>query len=289
MYAASFDYFRPRSIAEAQQLLRDHPGAKVLAGGHSLIPLLKLRLLATSALVDIGRLTELKGISSANGTIRIGALTTHTELASSPILRVESPVIPEAAALIGDQQVRNLGTIGGNVAHADPASDLPTVLVALGARFVVAGADSDRTIAAADFFQGMMATALGEGEILRAIEVPSRRRGDGMAYAKFSHPASRFAVVGAAAVVHVRDDVCTTASVAVGGLEPAAARAQTVEAALVGAKPSAAVIARAAEAWSRSVPEDVLEDIFASADYRRAMAVVYVRRALAAAFERAAA
>jgi len=162
------------------------------------------------------------------------------------------------------------------------------VLVALGARFLPAGENGDRTIAVADFFQGMMATALGDGEILRTIEIPACQPGIGMAYAKFSHPASRYAVVGAAAVVHVEDGVCTVARVAVGGLEPVAARATAVEAILTGARPSESTIARAAEAWSPSAGDDVLEDVFASADYRRAMAVVYVRRALAKAFGRAA-
>jgi carbon-monoxide dehydrogenase medium subunit len=289
MYAASFDYFRPGTLGEAQRLLKDHPGAKVLAGGHSLIPLLKLRLAATSALVDISRLAELKGITSANGVIRIGALTTHGELAASPLLRTESPVLAEAAAQIGDAQVRNVGTIGGNIAHADSASDLPPVLVALEARVVAAGANGDRTIAVADFFQGMMATALGDAEIVRAIEVPVRRRGDGMAYAKFSHPASRYAVVGAAAVVNVDGGKCTAARVTVGGVQPVPIRAQSIEAALVGTAPSASGIAKAAETWSGSLGADVLEDVFASADYRRAMAAVYVRRALATAFERAVA
>jgi carbon-monoxide dehydrogenase medium subunit len=289
MYAASFDYFRPASLGEAQRLLRDHPGARVLAGGHSLIPLLKLRLVATPALVDIGRLAELKGITSAHGTIRIGALTTHAELAASPLLRTEAPMLAEAAGLIGDQQVRNVGTIGGNVAHADSASDLPPVLVALDARFVAAGAGGDRAIATPDFFQGMLTTALGESEILRAIEISARQRGDGMAYAKFPHPASRYAVVGAAAFVSVKDGVCTAARVAVGGLRPVPARAHAVEAALTGATPSASTIVRAAETWAEGLGADVLEDVFASADYRRAMAAVYVKRALAAAFERAAA
>ena len=140
--------------------MQQHPGAKLLAGGHSLIPLLKLRLTAPTALIDIGRIAELKGIASSGGTIRIGALTTHAELASSPVLKSECPMLCEAAGNIGDPQVRNCGTIGGNVAHADPASDLPTVLLALDARFAVTGSKGERTIAAGDFFQGMMTTAL---------------------------------------------------------------------------------------------------------------------------------
>jgi len=286
MYSASFDYFRPASIDEAQRLLSDHPGAKVLAGGHSLIPLLKLRLAAPSALVDISRLSELKGISAIDGAIRIGALTTHAEVAASALVQTACPMLAEAAGLIGDPQVRNVGTIGGNVAHADAASDLPPVLVALEARFVAAGPRGDRTIAAPDFFQGMMATALSDGEILRAIEIPARRPGDGMAYVKFAHPASRYAVVGVAAAVRVEGGTCTGARVAVGGVQSVPTRAAAVEAAIVGSAPSARAIARAAEAWAGNLGGDVLEDVFASAEYRRAMAAVYVRRALAAALDR---
>src|SRR5712691_6749443 len=156
MYAPAFDYYRAGSVSEAQKLLQQHPGAKVLAGGHSLIPLLKLRLTAPPALIDIGRIPELKGITASGGTIRIGALTTHAELASSSALKSGCPMVAEAASQIGDAQVRNCGTIGGNVAHADPASDLPTVLVALDARFTAVGPKGERTIPASDFFQGMM-------------------------------------------------------------------------------------------------------------------------------------
>jgi carbon-monoxide dehydrogenase medium subunit len=288
MYAPSFDYYRAGSLAEAQKLLQQHPGAKVLAGGHSLIPLLKLRLTAPPALIDIGRIPELKGITASDGTIRIGALTTHAELASSPALKSGSPILSEAAAQIGDAQVRNCGTIGGNVAHADPASDLPTVLLALEARFTAIGPKGERTIAAGDFFRGMMATALGEHEILAAIEVPAKKPGVGMAYAKFVHPASRYAVVGAAAVIATKDGACTAAKVAIGGLLPAASRARAVEAALVGARPSPDTIAKAADLVSKDLGADVLGDIFASAEYRRAMAAVFVKRALTTAFARAA-
>jgi carbon-monoxide dehydrogenase medium subunit len=288
MFGASLDYYRASSIAEAQQLLQQHPGAKVVAGGHSLIPLMKMRLMAPPALVDIGRIAELKGIATAGSTIRIGALTTHSELASSSVLTAGCPMLAEAAAQIGDAQVRNYGTIGGNVAHADPASDLPTVLLALGARFIAAGRGGLRTIEADSFFQGMMTTALADGEILTAIEVAAKKSGEGMAYMKFTHPASRYAVVGAAAVVVVNGGVCTAARVAVGGLTPRAVRASAVEKALSGARRSSDTIARAAEAVAGDVGADVLEDIFASAEYRRAMAAVYVKRALAAAFERAA-
>ena len=287
MYPSSFDYFRAASIEDAQHLLQQHPSAKLLAGGHSLIPLLKLRLASPAALIDIGHIATLKGIMAAGGAIRIGALTTHAELAASHTLRAECPMLAEAAAQIGDPQVRNCGTIGGNVAHADPASDLPTVLSALEARLISVGPSGERTIGVDDFFQGMMATALGEHDILTAVEVAARKAGEGMAYMKFVHPASRYAVVGAAAVVGVRDGVCTHARVSIGGLTVVATRAHAVETALAGARLSAETIGRASERVLAHLDGYVLEDIYASAEYRKAMAVVFVKRALTAAVERA--
>jgi carbon-monoxide dehydrogenase medium subunit len=288
MYPASFDYYRASSLKDAQHLLQQHPGAKLLAGGHSLIPLLKLRLASPAALIDIGRIAEMKGIASGRGVIHIGALTTHAELARSGVLKSECPMLAEAAAQIGDQQVRNFGTIGGNIAHADPASDLPTVLSALDARILVVDPDGQRTITAGDFFQGMMATALGERDILTAVEIPTRKPGEGMAYAKFVHPASRYAVVGAAAIVAVKNGVCAGARVSIGGLVPAAMRAPEVEQAIVGVRPSAEAIDQAAERVLEHLDGYILEDVFASAEYRKAMARVFVKRALTSAFEGAA-
>ena len=287
MFAPSFDYYRAGAVREALALMQQHPGAKFLAGGHSLIPLLKLRLTAPTALIDIGRIPELKGIASSGGTIRIGALTTHAELATSPVLTAECPMLCDAAGHIGDAQVRNCGTIGGNVAHADPASDLPTVLVALDARFVVASSKGERTVTASEFFQGMMTTALDASEILTAIEVPSKKTGQGMAYIKFSHPASRYAVIGAAAVVTMKGGSCEAAQVAIGGLVPVPARLRDVEAAVKGARPSQDVTAKAAAEATKQLGGDILGDVFASAEYRKAIAPVYVKRALAAAFQRA--
>jgi len=287
MFASSFDYYRAGAVREALALMQQHPGAKLLAGGHSLIPLLKLRLTAPTAVIDIGRIQELKGITSSSGTIRIGALTTHAELAASPALRAECPMLPEAAGHIGDAQVRNCGTIGGNVAHADPASDLPTVLLALDARFAVAGPKGERTVAAKDFFRGMMTTALDPSEILTAIEIPSRKPGEGMAYIKFAHPASRYAVLGVAATVTMKNGTCSGAQVAIGGLVPSPARLGGVEAAVTGARPSGEAIAKAAAAVAEHLNGEILGDVFASAEYRKAMAPVYVKRALAAAVERA--
>ena len=287
MYAPDFAYYRARSLAEAGQLLQQHPGAKLLAGGHSLIPLLKLRLATPAALIDIGRLDELKGISVADGRVRIGALTTHAELAASSELAERCPALAEAAGLIGDPAVRNRGTIGGNVAHADPASDLPTVLRALDATIAVTADGGERSIPAADFFEGMMETALGDHDIVTAIEVPAAPAGQGQAYVKFSHPASRYAVVGVAASVSVAGGRIGTVAVALGGLVPVATRAAAVEQALAGQAPSADVIAAAAAAVSADLGDDLIGDIYASAEYRRAMAPVWVKRALRAAVERA--
>ena len=286
MYAPDFAYYRAGSLAEAGQLLQQHPGAKLLAGGHSLIPLLKFRLATPAALIDIGRLDELKGISVTDGRVRIGALTTHAELAASSELAERCPALGEAAGLIGDPAVRNRGTIGGNVAHADPASDLPTVLRALDATIAVTVDDGERSIPAADFFEGMMETALGDHDIVTAIEVPAAGAGQGQAYVKFSHPASRYAVVGAAAAVTLVGGTVGVVAVALGGLVPAARRAASVEKALAGQAPTAAAIAAAAAAVSADLGDELIGDIYASAEYRRAMAPVCVKRALRAAVER---
>jgi carbon-monoxide dehydrogenase medium subunit len=287
MYAPSFDYFRARTVADAQQLLSAHPGAKLLAGGHSLLPLLKLRLAAPSALVDIGRIPELRGISRHGDWIRIGALTTHAELAASADLRTAAPSLADAAAMVGDPGVRNRGTIGGNIAHADPASDLPTVLVALDARIVAAGPGGERTIHADQFFTGIMTTALSEDEILVGVHLPASASGEGSAYEKFSHPASRYAVLGVAAWVSVANGTCSSARIALGGLLPNARRAGSVERALIGKALNEDAIAAAAGQVATDLGHDVMGDIYASAEYRAAMAPVFTKRALASAAARA--
>ena len=259
-----------------------------LAGGHSLIPLLKLRLAAPATVIDIDRIGELKGITVSGDTLKIGSLTTHAELAAAAAVRQHAAALAEAAGQIGDPAVRNRGTVGGNVAHTDPASDLPTVLAALGATFGVGGAGGARTIDASEFFQGIMTTALGENDILTFIEVPVAHTGDGSAYAKFSHPASRYAVIGVAAAVSISAGSCTGAAVAVGGLVPTPCRAASVEQALTGQVLTPEVIATASQAVSNDVGDDPLGDIFASGEYRKAVAHVYVGHAVAAAAERAA-
>lgn len=287
MFPAQITYHRAGSVAEAVQLLSDNEGAKLLAGGHSLLPLMKLRLAAPAVLVDIGRIEALKGIAAGDGGISIGALTTHAEIASSDLVQQHAPVLAEAAALVGDPAVRNRGTIGGSVSHADPASDQPTVLTALGATFNVTGPGGDRSVAAADFATGLLENALAENEVLTSISVPSVPSGAGSAYVKFPHPASRYAVVGAAAVIAVSGGACSSASVAVGGVESKPARASSVEAALAGSDLSDAALDVAAAAVGGDLNGDPMGDVFASAEYRRAMAAVYVRRALGAAASRA--
>lgn len=282
MYPPQFDYYRATSVDEALSLMQEHSGAKLLAGGHSLIPTLKLRLADPGVLVDIGRIDSLRGITSENGTVRIGALTTHATVAASTDVPA---ALPDAASRIGDPQVRNLGTVGGNVAHADPASDLPTVLVALDATLHLQGPSGSRTVSAEEFFIDLFYTALGTDEILTAITLPAD--GAGTAYAKLSNPASRYALVGAAAKVTVSGGTCTAARVAVGGLTPCARRVTAVEEALVGNPLNDDTIAAAAAQVADALGDEVMGDIHASAEYRNAMAPVYVARALTKAAQRA--
>src|SRR5881296_864680 len=262
MYAPEFDYYRAGSVSEAAGLLRKYPGSKPVA------------------VIDIGRIRDLKGITVKGGTIRVGAMTTHAELAASSELAEQCHALAQAAAGIGDPAVRNRGTIGGNVAHADPASDLPAVLVALEAKLTVEGPEGKRTLDAGGFFQGMMTTALKEHEILTAIEIRAHSKGQGSAYAKFAHPASRYAVIGVAAVITASGGKCSAARVAVGGMVPRPVRASSVERAITGQELSAENIAKAASQVTENLGNEVLGDIFASEQYRRSVASVWVKRAL---------
>lgn len=277
MYPPKFEYHRAGSVAEALKLKGELGEAKFLAGGHSLIPVLKLRLTAVENLIDIGRIAGLSGISVSNGTTQIGALTTHATVEKAANL---PHILPQAAGWIGDPMVRNRGTVGGNVAHADPASDLPTVFMALGAQFHITGASGERMVAAGDFFTGLFETALGEDEMLTAVSFPSQAAGTGSAYAKLFNPASRYAMVGAGAVVTVADGKCTSASVAIGGLTPNARPCPSVVAGLVGQELTDGVIEAAAKAVADDLGDEVTGDIHASGEYRRQMAPVFVARAL---------
>src|SRR5438105_11283621 len=202
MYPASFEYHAPTSVQEALGMLGQwKDDAKLLAGGHSLIPMMKLRLAQPKHIIDLRKISGLKGIKEDKGIISIGALTTHWEVESSKLIKDKCPIVSETAAMIGDPAVRNLGTIGGSLAHADPAADMPATAIAVGFEFVCEGAKGRRTVKVDDWFQGLMQTAVGEDEVLVEIRVPVPAAGTGTCYMKFPHPASRFAVVGVAAVV----------------------------------------------------------------------------------------
>ena len=287
MFPAQTEYHRPNSVAEALDLLANNEGAKILAGGHSLIPLMKLRLVAPTVLVDIGRIDALNGIEATDGGLSIGAMTTQATIAASDLVNERAPLLAEAAGMVGDPAVRNRGTIGGNVSHSDPASDLPAVLTALGATLNVTGMAGERSVGASDFATGLLENTLEEDEILTSVSVPSIPSGAGSAYVKFAHPASRYAVVGVAAIVDVSGGICSSASVVVGGVETMPTRASSVESALLGSDLSDDALNIAAAAVARDFQGDAMSDIFASAEYRQSVAAVYVRRALAAAVSRA--
>ena len=285
MYPANFNYVRAGSVAEALSLIAREEDAKFLAGGHSLLPAMKLRLAEPSTLIDIGRIEDLRGISYGSGDEAdcIGPLTTHTMIAAS---RLPSALV-EAASGIGDPQVRNRGTIGGNIAHADPASDLPTVLTALEATIRVEGPGEARDIAAGAFFTGLFETQLEDNELITVIAVPREGPGTGSAYAKLFNPASRYAVVGASASVTLGDGMIARARVAVGGLTPTALRCSAVEAALEGVSMDA--IPAASSQVAADVGDDILGDVHASAEYRLGVLPVFVTRAVQSACDRASA
>jgi carbon-monoxide dehydrogenase medium subunit len=286
MIPAAFDYQVPKTLEEALRLYERHGDeAKILAGGHSLLPLMKLRLAQPRYIIDIGRLRGMDYIREENGKIAIGALTTHAEIETSDLLREKCPLLPETAGEIGDVQVRNRGTIGGSLAHADPAADYPAAILALEAEIVVANAGGTRTIAAKDFFVDMLTTALRPGEILSQVRVPVLAPRVGTAYAKLHQPASGFAVVGAAARVTVAGDKIEDVTLGITGLGPKAFRATGVERALKGKKASPPLLEEAARHAADGA--EPLADIHASAEYRSEMAAVFARRALERAIERA--
>jgi carbon-monoxide dehydrogenase medium subunit len=281
MFAPEFDYHKASSVAEAIQMLGDKDGAKLIAGGHSLIPLVKLRFARPTALIDIGGITDLKSITVDNGTVRIGALATHWEIASSKDVEHACSMLGEAARVIGDPQVRNRGTIGGNVVHSDPASDWPVVLTALNARFVIHGpGGSSRTVSPSEFFRTPFEPNLSANEVLTAVEVPAFTASHRAEYAKVAHPASGYAVVCGAVVVTLDGDLCTSANIAVGGLVPAPVKATSVERALIGQTLNVENIMAASIQVANDLGGELIGDFYASAEYRRAMAAVEIRHAL---------
>jgi len=281
MIPANFEYYRATSVDEAIDLMVEHGmDAKILAGGHSLLPAMKLRLNQPGVLIDIGRIDGLKGISKGDGELIIGASVTHHELATSTLISSSLSLISEAAESIGDVQVRNVGTIGGSLAHADPAADWPAVLIAANATIDVRGTDGNRSITADDFFTDFFTTALEDNELITAIRIPFPPDGTTSSYQKFMQPASRFALVGCAIMVTQSDGVCERVSVAFTGVSEAAFRDEGIEGALLGKALNEENIATAANKAAQGM--SILSDHFASEEYRGHLARVYAKRAMMA-------
>ncbi len=286
MYPAQFDYHKVGSVKEAIDLLTRHKDdAKLLAGGHSLIPAMKFRLAQPKHLIDVSKVPGLAGIKEEGNTLVIGAMTTHYQVESSPAVKSKCPVLAATAAQIGDPMVRNLGTIGGSLAHADPAADYPATIIALGAEIVAEGPKGKRTIKADDFFKGLLTTALAPDEILTEVRVPVCGPKVGCAYQKFPHPASRFAVVGVAAVLTMDSGKVGKIGVGITGAGSKAVRAKGVEAGLQGKALDAATIQAAADKAPDGV--DVQADLQGSEEYKRHLLKVFARRAIEAAADAA--
>lgn len=287
MYPAAFDYYAPKHIKEVLGLLgKLKDDAKILAGGHSLIPMMKLRLAQPKHLVDLRKVSGLSGIKLNGKAFAIGAMTTHWEIESSATVKSKLPVLAEVASVIGDPAVRNKGTLGGSLAHADPAADWPAAMIALDAEIVCEGPKGKRKVAADQWFLGLMATALQDKEILVQVRVPLPAAGSGAAYMKFPHPASRFAVVGVCAAVTLdKQGTCVKASVAVTGAGTKAVRAKGVEAGCTGKKLDAATIEAAAQKAAEGV--DVQADLQGSVEYKSHLCRVFAKRALTEAVKRA--
>jgi len=285
MIAQNFEYAAPSSLKDALGLLAGED-VKVLAGGMSLIPLMKLRLATPGQLVDIGRIADLNYIREDKGALRIGATTTHYQVESSALVRSRCPLLAEAAAHIGDVQVRNVGTMGGSVAHADPAADYPASLLALEARVSLVTAKGQREMPIAEFFVDTFTTALEPGEIIREVIVSVEEQSAGTSYQKMLQPASGFAIVGVAARVKKSGGKVTMARVGVTGLSGKPYRATNVEKALEGTAGTASDVQKAAAGVAEGI--DANSDLHASADYRKHLARVYTMRALTVALSRTA-
>jgi carbon-monoxide dehydrogenase medium subunit len=281
--SSPFDYSRASSLDDALAKLKASNGdGKFIAGGHSLVPLMKLRLSEPKALIDIARIPGLSGIREKDGKIEIGAGTVHHDVASSALLRKACPAIADCAAAIGDAQVRNRGTLGGSLAHADPAADYPAVMLALDAEIHMKGPNGWRVVKAADFFQGLFTVNLAPDEIIAGVQFAPLKSA---AYAKLHQRASHFAIVGVAAAVDVKGGVIQSARIGVTGASAHATRLTDVENALAGKPASAATVDAAAKSAGAKL-QDVNSDIHASEEYRRAMVGVFAERALKAALAR---
>lgn len=280
MIPQEFDYSAPATLKEALQLIADGE-RKVMAGGMSLVPLMKLRLASPGHVVDIARVPDLNHITESGGVVHIGATATHHDLETSPVIRGRCPLLAEAASHIGDTQVRNMGTIGGSIAHADPAADYPASLLALEAKIRLVSAKSDRTVAASEFFLDPFTTAVEPGEMVLEILVNSEEPSEGYRYEKVAHPASGFAVVGVAARIKKTGSKISLARIGVTGMAPRAFRAIAAEKLLE----SGGDIAKAAATVADG--QEVNSDLYASADYRRHLARIWAARALTVALSRA--
>jgi carbon-monoxide dehydrogenase medium subunit len=280
MIPQEFQYNAPATLQEALALVQGGE-RKILAGGMSLIPLMKLRLASPGEVVDLGRIPGLKGIEENGGVVRIGAMATHHEVEISPVIRARCPLLGETAGYIGDVQVRNMGTIGGSIAHADPAADYPAALVALEAKIRIVSATSDRTVQATEFFIDAFTTALEPGEIVVEVQVPVEEASEGHRYEKVAHPASGFPVVGVAARIKKTGGKITMARIGVTGLGPHGFRALAAEKLLE----SGATVAAAAATVADGIEAN--SDLYASGDYRRHLAAVHAARAIQTAISRA--
>ena len=287
MIPATFEYYTPQSVNEALALFGQHgDDAKILAGGHSLLPALKLRLSSVGHLIDIGRIADLAYIKEDQGKLCLGARTSHYQVESSSIVQQKSPLLAECASQIGDVQVRNRGTLGGSLAHADPAADYPAAILALEAEIHTVSNGGKRVIKAESFFVDMLTTALQAGEIITEVRITPAAAKTGSAYLKVPQPASGFAVVGVAAIVTLdAGGKCAKVRAGVTGVAAKAFRAKDTEAALTGKTPDEKTVAQVAAQSINGI--DANGDIFASAEYRTHLVQVYTRRALVKAIERA--
>jgi carbon-monoxide dehydrogenase medium subunit len=286
MTTSTFEYFAPTSLAEAQTLLSKYGAdAKIVAGGHSLIPLMKLRLGEPGYLIDLGRISGLSYIREQDGGVAIGAMTSYYEIESSRLVKDRYRALGEAASQVADLQVRNKGTIGGSLAHADPAADLPAIVLALEGQIRSGGANEHRTYEADGFFLDPFSTTLKENEILTEIRLPALPANTGSSYKKFANKASHFAIVGVAAFVTVSEGKCQRVRIGITGAGPRATRAKEAERALGGKEPTERNLAEAAERATQGI--DFLADIHASEEYRAHVTQVFARRALQEAIARA--
>jgi carbon-monoxide dehydrogenase medium subunit len=279
---APFAYARPTTVEEALQAIAEGgEDVKVLAGGQSLIPVMRLRLAAPETVVDLGRVTELRGVREEEDAIVVGAMTTHSDVLADPLIRQYAPLVAEATATVADRQVRHRGTFGGALVHADPAGDLPAVALALDAEFVIVGPEGRRTVGASEFFVDYLTTAVADGELLVEVRLPKLAGSWGMHYEKFNRVAQAWSIVAVAAAVRREDGRIAEARIGLTNMGPTPLRARRVEEALAGAEASPEAVAAAAEHAAEGTEPS--SDLNAQADYRQHLATVLTRRAVSAA------